>query len=117
MIHTPLNPKLLALSGDALLKLREEVNAAYEARRNEFLQPGRICWFHSEKHNRKVRVKITGFGIKYVQAMEINDFDGVTGMRWKLPPLMLNPELPKVKPVVAKGVGADAPQHAAAGSF
>lgn len=112
-----LNPKIMALPGDALLKLREEVNAAYEARRNEFLKPGRICWFYSEKHCRNVRVKITGFGIKYVQAMEVNEFDGPTGMKWKMPPNMLNPELPKVKPVVVKGAGADAPQHAHAGAF
>jgi len=112
-----LNPKIMALPGDALLKLREEVNAAFEARSGEFLQPGKFARLYSEKKNRQIRVRITGFGIKYLQAEEVNEFGGANGARWRLTVSSVYPERTVVKPKVEKGTGADAPQHEAAGSF
>jgi hypothetical protein len=118
-----MNPKLKALPLEALFQLRDELIDACRARKYEAFKVGRLAQFEKAGRGIKgiVTIRITGFGPKNIQGLEVDPDTGLPSGRggsWRCDPDSLTPIFPKkVAPKPLQGVGADRPMSPMAGSF
>lgn len=110
-----MNDKIKALPDDALVRLKLQVDAEFKARSRKLFGTGRQATFYSEKHDKDVRILITGRGPKNIIGVQCDEYGNKIGnAQWRVHPSFLMPALPKPKPVEAPvGIGKDAPATAA----
>jgi len=98
--------KLKLLTDDALIGLREQVEAEYKVRRSKFFAVGRFATFN--KNGETITIKITGRGSVNLQGVAVDEFGRERvgyGTRWRCHPNTLTPVIPKQR--IAPQTSAD----------